>query len=105
MAREPSALTFEALQEETGWDADRLRELADANILGRRQVVIAGPPGTGKTWVASLVARYVTDDRPGKVRLVQFHPSYTGLAGSYPPVPRARRTSNRRPISRHQDGP
>ena len=42
MAHEPSALTFEALQQETGWDADRLRELADAIILGRRQVVIAG---------------------------------------------------------------
>ena len=77
LAHEPSALTFEALQQETGWDADRLRELADAIILGRRQVVIAGPPGTGKTWVASLVARYVTGDQPGKVRLVQFHPSYT----------------------------
>jgi 5-methylcytosine-specific restriction protein B len=77
IAHEPSALTFEALQQETGWDADRLRELADAVILGRRQVVIAGPPGTGKTWVASLVARYVTDDRPDRVRLVQFHPSYT----------------------------
>ncbi len=77
LAHEPSALTFEALQQETGWDADRLRELADAIILGRRQVVIAGPPGTGKTWVASLVARYVTGDQPGRVRLVQFHPSYT----------------------------
>jgi 5-methylcytosine-specific restriction enzyme B len=73
----PNALTFEALQQETGWDAERLRELADAIIRGRRQVVIAGPPGTGKTWVASLVARYVTGDQPAKVRLVQFHPSYT----------------------------
>ncbi len=77
LAQIPSALTFEALQQETGWDADRLRELADAIILGRRQVVIAGPPGTGKTWVASLVARYVTGDQPRQVRLVQFHPSYS----------------------------
>ena len=73
----PTALTFEALQQETGWDAERLRELADAIIRGRRQVVLAGPPGTGKTWVAGLVARYVTGDQPGRTRLVQFHPSYT----------------------------
>ena len=31
---EPSALTFDALQEETGWEADRLRELADAVRFG-----------------------------------------------------------------------
>lgn len=74
---EPSALTFEALEAETGWDADRLHQLIDAIRLGRRQVVLAGPPGTGKTWVAGLVARYVTDDQPNRVRLVQFHPSYT----------------------------
>ena len=53
-----SALTFEALQQETGWDADRLRELTDVVVVGRRQGVLAGPPGTGKTWDAGLVARY-----------------------------------------------
>lgn len=77
LAGAPSELTFEALQQETGWDAERLRELADAIIRGRRQVVLAGPPGTGKTWVAGLVARYVTGDQAGRTRLVQFHPSYT----------------------------
>ena len=45
LAHEPSALTFEALQQETGWDADRLRELADAIIRGRRQVVLGGTAG------------------------------------------------------------
>jgi 5-methylcytosine-specific restriction protein B len=74
---EPTSLTFELLQEITGWDAERLRELIEAIRDGRRQVVLAGPPGTGKTWVAKHVARFVTDDRPGCVRLVQFHPSYT----------------------------
>ena len=73
----PTDLTFELLQERTSWDGDRLRELIDAIRAGQRQVILAGPPGTSKTWVAKLVARFVTDDRPERVRLVQFHPSYT----------------------------
>ncbi len=40
-------------------------------------MIFAGPPGTSKTWIAELFARYLTQDRPGQFRTVQFHPSYS----------------------------
>ena len=44
-----------------------------------RNLIFSGPPGTGKTWLAEVVARALTGEGPsseGRVRLVQFHPSY-----------------------------
>ena len=40
------------------------------------QVVFAGPPGTGKTWVAKHLITYLTQGRADRNRIVQFHPSY-----------------------------
>jgi 5-methylcytosine-specific restriction protein B len=35
-----------------------------------------GPPGTGKTWVAERIGRFLTGGQPDAVHVVQFHPSY-----------------------------
>ncbi len=50
-------------------------------LRDRKQVILEGPPGAGKTFVAEKLARYVTSNsltgaRDGRVVLVQFHQSY-----------------------------
>jgi 5-methylcytosine-specific restriction protein B len=53
-----------------------LAEIADL-LWERKQIILYGPPGTGKTWLARKLARHLTNDMDGAVRVVQFHPSYT----------------------------
>ena len=52
-----------------------------ARVLGllrlKKQLILQGVPGTGKTHVARHLARLLTDDDPTRVRLVQFHPAYS----------------------------
>ncbi|HEY1188780.1 MAG TPA: DUF2461 family protein, partial [Gemmata sp.] len=43
----------------------------------KRQLVLQGVPGTGKTFVARCLARLLTHDKSDCVRLVQFHPGYS----------------------------
>jgi hypothetical protein len=50
----------------------RARELIDL----KRQLILQGVPGTGKTHVARCLARVLTRGRDELVRLVQFHPAY-----------------------------
>jgi hypothetical protein len=72
----PASLTLEWLEEETLWERDALEELIEALTDESPQAILAGPPGTGKTWVAERFARFLTNDDPKAFRLVQFHPSY-----------------------------
>jgi hypothetical protein len=72
-----SRLSIEWLVEETLWDRKDIECVLDTLTQQTPQVILAGPPGTSKTWIAELFARYLTQDRPGQFRTVQFHPSYS----------------------------
>lgn len=68
-------LSLEWLENETLLERAELEELLDS-LNTRRALILAGPPGTSKTWIAKALARYVTQDVPLTYRLLQFHPSY-----------------------------
>ncbi|HLJ94021.1 MAG TPA: DUF2461 family protein [Gemmataceae bacterium] len=57
-------------------DADWLRRVRSLLDL-KRQLILQGVPGTGKTHVARSLARVLTAGREEAVRLVQFHPAYS----------------------------
>jgi hypothetical protein len=73
----PEGLTKDWLVEQTMWTPEAVDELLDIVLGPQPHLILAGPPGTGKTWVAQAVARYLTQDRHAHWRLVQFHPSYS----------------------------
>jgi 5-methylcytosine-specific restriction protein B len=43
----------------------------------KRQIILQGVPGTGKTHVARSLAKLLTGGAEDRVRVVQFHPSYS----------------------------
>lgn len=69
------ALDMDWLVEQTLCEREWLEEVV-ATLQRRPQIVLAGPPGTSKTWIAEALARYLTQDEPLARGLVQFHASY-----------------------------
>lgn len=64
------------LTREIYWNKDEVDDLLETLRTRRPQIILAGPPGTGKTFVAEKVGKYLTGGAPDAVQIVQFHPSF-----------------------------
>lgn len=73
----PPPLKIDWLVHRTGLRQDLLQEIVDSLLGPSPQIMLAGPPGTSKTWLARQLALYLTRDRPELMRFVQFHASYS----------------------------
>ena len=73
----PEPLDLQWLVDRTGLDKEVLSGMVEAILGPSPQIMLAGPPGTSKTWVARQLALFLTRDRTEQVRFVQFHPSYS----------------------------
>ncbi|WP_411842841.1 McrB family protein [Salinicoccus sp. HZC-1] len=45
-------------------------------LLSSKNIILHGPPGTGKSYMALELAKQITEDNEEQVEFVQFHPSY-----------------------------
>jgi 5-methylcytosine-specific restriction protein B len=73
--------TLTALHQLTFLPADQLKEIENI-LLAKKQIIFEGPPGSGKTYVARLFARYfaglpLLGPASPRLRIVQFHQSYS----------------------------
>ncbi|TWU54897.1 5-methylcytosine-specific restriction enzyme B [Rubripirellula tenax] len=59
---EDAPRTLQQLSELSALSINRLQEIEDA-LLTKQQVILTGPPGTSKTYIAQLFARYFAADR------------------------------------------
>jgi len=77
---EDAPLSLEQLAEQTCLTLSFLTDIEDA-LLAKHQLVLVGPPGTSKTYIARQFARYFVRQRPGQPQgiwdILYMHSSWT----------------------------
>lgn len=76
----PTAPSIEQLAQETNLAVSELQEI-ELLLQKKRQIILKGPPGSGKTFIADLFAHYFSGNLFGNsdrdnLLFVQFHQSY-----------------------------
>lgn len=72
----PGRLTVEEVAARCYLGVEQIDQWVEALTGSMRQAVFHGPPGTGKTHVARLLARHLATS-PDHIELTQFHPAYS----------------------------
>jgi hypothetical protein len=78
---ETAPRTLEELADATSLPLSVLRDMEDS-LLAQHQIVLVGPPGTSKTFVARQFARYFARERPGQPQGVA-HTLYMHASWAY----------------------